>query len=140
MKVVYNNCYGGFGLSYEAMMRYAEIKGIKLYAFVDERDENYISLRLIPATIDNVKDAGLGLVYYCITPKYTNKGHFSDRDIERDDPALVQVVEELGRKADGMCAKLAIDEVPAGTAYRIDEYDGNESVMTNESYDWKIAH
>jgi len=31
MKVVINTCYGGFGLSHEAMLRYAEIKGIKLY-------------------------------------------------------------------------------------------------------------
>jgi ABC-type transporter Mla MlaB component len=30
-KVVINRCYGGFGLSHEAIMRIAEIKGIKLY-------------------------------------------------------------------------------------------------------------
>lgn len=31
MKVVINACYGGFGLSHEAVLRYAEIKGITLY-------------------------------------------------------------------------------------------------------------
>jgi len=39
----------------------------------------------------------------------------------------------------GGFADLQIEDVPAGIAYRIDEYDGNERVMTNSSYDWKIA-
>lgn len=33
MKVVVNRCYGGFSLSYEAVMEYAKRKGIKIYAF-----------------------------------------------------------------------------------------------------------
>lgn len=64
---------------------------------------------------------------------------FYDRNIERDDPALVQVVEELGDRASGGFAKLKIKEVPAGTRYRIDEYDGNENVMTINDYEWKTA-
>jgi hypothetical protein len=52
---------------------------------------------------------------------------------------LVQVVEELGDKANGRCAKLRIAEVPAGTLYRIDEYDGFESVETKDSYEWNVA-
>ena len=60
--------------------------------------------------------------------------------IERHDTVLVQVVEELGRAAaSGSCAKLAIKEVPSGTLYRIDEYDGSETVMTNSDYDWIVA-
>jgi hypothetical protein len=31
MKVVIDRCYGGFGLSHEAVMRYFEIKGITVY-------------------------------------------------------------------------------------------------------------
>ena len=57
-------------------------------------------------------------------------------DAVRHDPALVQVVEELKDKANGMCAKLRIDEVSG--PYRIDEYDGYESVETPGSYDWII--
>ena len=56
------------------------------------------------------------------------------RDVSRHDPVLVQVVEELGDKANGMCAKLAIAQVSG--PYRIDEYDGFESVETPGSYDW----
>jgi hypothetical protein len=52
---------------------------------------------------------------------------------------LVQVVEELGEKANDSFADLYIVELPAGTVYRIDEYDGRESVMTNDDYDWSVA-
>ncbi len=61
------------------------------------------------------------------------------REFERDDPALVQVVEELGDAANGMCAKLHIEDVPKGTLWRIDEYDGFESVATQDSCEWKVA-
>jgi hypothetical protein len=69
----------------------------------------------------------------------SNELYFSDRDIERNDPVLAQVVEELGDRANGSHAKLRIFEVSAGTLYRIDEYDGIESVMTQDTYDWKVA-
>jgi len=136
-KIVYNACYGGFGLSHDAIMRYAEIKGIALYT-----NEQY----------------GFTHYYLCPPEEYdrinaeeqanpvspgrfirSNEMYFSDRDIERNDPILVQVIEELGNKANGQCAELRITEVPTGTMYRIDEYDGNESVETKDSYDWKVA-
>ena len=56
------------------------------------------------------------------------------RDVVRHDPVLVQVVEELGDKANGDYAKLRIAEVSG--PYRITEYDGFESVMTAGDYDW----
>ena len=62
-----------------------------------------------------------------------------DRDIERTDPVLVQVVEELGELADGACARLRIKELVSGTLYRIDEYDGYESVTTIDDYNWSVA-
>jgi len=54
----------------------------------------------------------------------------------RHDETLVKVVEQLGKKAGGDVASLRICELPDGTEYRIDEYDGNESVETRDSYDW----
>lgn len=59
--------------------------------------------------------------------------------IERHDPVLVQVVETLGPAANGSCASLRIEELSSGTLYRIDEYDGAESVCTNDSYEWTVA-
>lgn len=61
------------------------------------------------------------------------------RNVERDDQLLVQVVEELGKDACGSFAHLLITDVPAGTKWRIDEYDGSESVMTIDEYEWKVA-
>jgi len=61
------------------------------------------------------------------------------RDLERTDPILVQVVEELGDSASGRFANLQICELEKGTLYRIDEYDGYESVMTQGDYVWKVA-
>jgi len=62
-----------------------------------------------------------------------------NRDVERDDPVLVQVVEELGERASGSFAKLLITDVPSGTKWRIDEYDGHESIVTIDDYVWKVA-
>jgi hypothetical protein len=60
-------------------------------------------------------------------------------DIERDDPALVQVVEELGDRANGRHASLAITDVPKGKLWRIDYYDGLECVETFDASEWKMA-
>jgi hypothetical protein len=136
-KIVYNACYGGFSLSHEAVMRYAELKGIKLYT--DKRygfthyylcpPEEYESLSAEEATKPVSPDRF----------ERSNGMYFSDRSFERTDPILVQVVEELGEKANGMCAELQIAEIPAGTLYRIDEYDGFESIETKDSYEWSVA-
>jgi hypothetical protein len=125
-KVAYNDCYdGGFGLSHEAVMRYAEIKGIKLYP-----EETHFKF----------------MAHYYTAPKEhrqetedDNRFYFSPSRIERDDPALIQVIEELGKKANGRCASLKIMDIFPGTLYRIDEYDGNESVMTQSDYLWRTA-
>lgn len=139
MKVVYNNCFGGFSLSHEGIMLYAKIKGLSLYAFVDERDKDgRLSLRKQKAATKADITAAF-CVHYCTTPEYSSDSYWSGYDIDRADPALVQVVEQLGKKANGSCADLAIEDVPAGSLYRIDEYDGNESVKTQNDYDWKIA-
>lgn len=47
---------------------------------------------------------------------------------KRSDPILVQVVDELGVRANGRYAELAIAEVPEGLPWCTTEYDGKESV------------
>lgn len=90
-KIVFNACYGGFGLSDEAKARYAELTG--------------------------------------------GSADFYDWDLSRHDPILVQVVEEMGDEASGFGGDLRVKEIE-GSLYRIDEYDGNESVETPDSIDW----
>ena len=38
MKVVKNNCYGGFGLSPIAVLEYAKLKGIELFVYKNKHD------------------------------------------------------------------------------------------------------
>lgn len=137
-KIVYNACYGGFGLSHEAVLRYAEIKGITLY----HKDESGIFTHYYlcpPEEFERLQGEDHSNPIRQGRYVRSNTMYFSPSNIERNDPALVQVVEELGDKANSMYAKLRIAEVPAGTLYRIDEYDGNESVETKDTYDWKVA-
>jgi hypothetical protein len=96
-KIVYNACYGGFGISAKAEVRYWELKG-------EDRPVKWYS-----------------------------------RDLERDDPILAQVVEELGEEANGAFSDLQIEELEAGTRYRIEEYDGFETVEVESDYSWRIA-
>lgn len=55
-------------------------------------------------------------------------GDFYDRDIPRDDPLLIEIVETLGKDASGRCADLYIVEIPDGVNWQIEEYDGWEHV------------
>ena len=123
MKVIKNDCYGGFSLSYKAVMRYAELKGMTLYAFMPT------SLRVYPPIPWNgVTKPPLGLLFYCTTRKYSEKTRFQLRKIRRTDPALVQTVKELGKKANGKFAKLVIVEVPDGVKWEIRYNDGMETI------------
>lgn len=72
---------------------------------------------------------------------YTGKASIDNNyvylhDCARHDPILVQVVEELGKKANGIHARLKIAEVSG--PYRIDAYDGSETVRepNNNGYKW----
>jgi|ERR1035437_3180070 hypothetical protein len=119
-KVVYNNCFGGFGLSHEACMLYAELKGITVY----------------PET------RTFGNTYWLNPPETRDEEKYEVLDfseVDRTDPILVQVVEQLGKAANGDYSELIIKKLKEGTYYRIDEYDGNESVRTIDDYDWKKA-
>ena len=49
-------------------------------------------------------------------------------EIQRDDPYLVQVVEQLGAAANGGYAKLKVVEIPDDVEWTVMEYDGAEWV------------
>jgi hypothetical protein len=57
-----------------------------------------------------------------------NHEYFSDRDIPRDHPTLVRIVEKLGKAAWGTYSELKIIEVPDDVNWYIEEYDGLEHV------------
>jgi len=59
-------------------------------------------------------------------------------DLLRHDPLLVRMVETLGEKANGDHAKLYVREIEQ-PLYRIDEYDGSESVEEPADVHWNNA-
>lgn len=144
-KIVYSPRYGGFSLSHEAVMRYAEIKGITLYADVHDAALGLKTYWTVPPAEQEVlKEAERN--FYTLSHEDKLNYHeawkrsvLNSRDIPRTDPALVQVVEELGEKASGRFAHLVIHELPEGTRYRIEEYDGNESIETEHDIVWEVA-
>lgn len=143
-KVAYNGCYGGFSLSYAAVMRYAELSGVPLYGFVSARksDGGIDFRRYVPVTPEISKEEFC--IHYRTKPSMDDDKDgedtwWSDRDISRTDPNLIRVIEELGDDANGKCASLCIEEIPAGTHYRIDVYDGNERIETRDDINWSVA-
>ena len=87
MKVVINACHGGFSLSEKAVMRYAELKGLTLYP---ERERFYTTYWLVPeGEREDQNDFDTRLLE-------GRQALNTRRAIPRDDPTLVQVVEELG--------------------------------------------
>ncbi len=128
-KIVVNRCFGGFGLSEAAMLRYAEIKGITLYpepnSFghkiyytvpADQRVQQMSPDEWKAATIE--QRLAHSAAYNAMT--------LSDSDIDRDDPTLAQVVGELGKAAEHDYAELEIVEIPDDVKWQIEEYDGKE--------------
>ncbi len=113
-KVVYNDCYGGFGLSDLAMD--------KLYEWghpLVELNPNYDPKK----RLNNYSN-----------PRYK---YVSESKWTRHDPLLVRVVEELGERANGECADLQIQEVSG--LYVVQEYDGKEWIETPESIEWEYT-
>ena len=138
MKIIICNSSIGLCLGYKGIMRYAELKGITLYPYISEwrpyqigqtgmfssehgsykirieslnwDRENYVSYLLLPPTNE----------------ENLEKGHFDPSEIARNDPILIQTVEELG--TEGFAAKLRIIEIPDGIAWQIEEFDGYEWV------------
>lgn len=120
MKYVINSQYGGFSLSDKAIHHYAKLKGITLYEKTDGAYAKYFKA-------------------YYTEPDFRMGSYFSGLDIPRNDLALIQTVEELGKAANGNCATLKIVDIPSGERYRLQEYDGNEWIELASEIEWSIA-
>ncbi len=142
MEIVINKCYGGFGLSHKAVMKYAELKGLTLYPWIDDISKRAYGDK---ATLDNPSFG----IHYTLVPKEeydkiiqeeykesvsierfkkSNSLYFSERGIARDDPLLIQIVKSLGEEANGKHAELKIVSIPDNIDWKISEYDGMETI------------
>lgn len=144
MKLVINSCYGGFNLSPKATKRYLELKGKQAY-FYKQTKYNWSDNDAEFQRIDDVENLN-ELFIYCTTEdqgKVINDfpdNTFHSRDISRNDKHLIQVVEELGAEASSKVSKLTIVEIENGRWYKIDEYDGYESIEYRDIDDeWELA-
>lgn len=103
MKLLINVCYGGYGISDEAIVLWAQKKNIAL--------------------IKNTTEYG-DYSYYMDGDKIIS-GH----DIDRDDPTIIEVFEELGsERTSGDHGQLSLVELPDGCEYELTEFDGWESI------------
>lgn len=133
MKIVINDCHGGFALSYKAVMRYAALKGFRLYPWIDHiyrdvyNDQAIIGNDAMLHHYSRVPVEDLPHNKHG-DPLCPSDAYFSEYDIERTDPTLIQVIEELGAKANGQCASLKIVDIPDDAQYTIEEYDGREHI------------
>jgi hypothetical protein len=59
-------------------------------------------------------------------------------DLPRHHTLLVKCVEELGNKANGEFACLVVKTL-IGNKYRIDEYDGSETVVEPNENEWTVV-
>jgi hypothetical protein len=146
MKIVINTCYGGFSLSATAIQQYAFKKGKKCYFF----DGGGLNKPYLPITMAVAEESVFNTVFTIPNPneylgtvdwaamtddektQYNKKYDavcISKYDIDRADPDLVAVVEELGNQANGSYAKLKVVEIPDGIEWELDEYDGIENIQ-----------
>lgn len=141
MKVVINRCYGGFGVSTEAMKRLIELDSRAIE--VHNPKEYYGGNRDWEADyhrdLENARDVGDGYqAQEWGSVLYKDGRIFTfERDAElRNDPALIRVIEEMGELASGRFAKLAVVEIPDDVKFTIEEYDGVEWVA-EEHRTWR---
>lgn len=60
-------------------------------------------------------------------------GYMFDSQDCRTDERLIKCVEELGKEASGALANIEVVEIPDGSFYIIDEYDGFETIYYSAS-------
>ena len=135
MKVAYNSCFGGFGLSPLAETEYQKKKGLTLTWYEGLGDYPHQSYKRVHdlskaskhAFSMNASNKDLGETISKIPEdNFYYKSWYGDDN--RSDPDLIEVIERLGERANGFCAELSIAEIPDGSEFEITEYDGNESV------------
>jgi len=133
MKVVINDCYGGFGLSAKAVKWIADKQGKPCFFF--KRGFDDATGHGVYKLTDGIPDGGWSDFWIASTVNNSNEIDYKTNVLtsryeeeHRHDPLLVEAVETLGNEANGACAKLKIVDIPDGVDYIIGEHDGIEWV------------
>lgn len=121
MEVLYCRTYGGFCLSQQALLLLFQ-QHPELFPVVDKPPEN--PERFLQKNRGGYLRDDQGQVRFVCTYEI-------DLDRLRSDPRLLQVVRQVGlEESSGPNCRLAIESIPEGYHYEIDEYDGWETVRT----------
>ena len=130
-KVILNKSYGGFMPSHDAYKLYAEKTGQELYCYTMkfERAEG-----LGKAKTTYVLHSEPSSIFDTYTTKY--QGETTEKldcvlDLDakfREDPVLIEVIEQLGDKANSRMSNFKIVEIPDDLVYTVDNYDGIETL------------
>lgn len=107
-KIVINRSSSGFEPSHEAMMLYAELKGITVYPELQGRFYSRYN--------------------YFLTSEGDDRQQLFYWEIDRDDKCLVKAVEHLGHNAGHNSSNLKVVEIPDDVDWVISYYDGYEEV------------
>jgi hypothetical protein len=131
MKIVINNCYGGFSLSSEAKLelyrrqcKYIAIPTETYYSAVDHISNKERDLKIWREYRSTGNSQDTYLTVFSPDEKYV----LVDYNLERNNPELVSVVEELGPRASGPYAQLKVIEIPDNVDWIIRDHDGAEWV------------
>lgn len=108
MKIVINDSHGGFGLSDDYFKVFLERKGIE-----------YTTTPLSWGGYEDHK-----LLFY----RKDDQSCMQSWEIERNDPVLIELFEELGDKICSWAASFKIVEIPDDVEWEIEDYDGLEWV------------
>lgn len=102
MKVLVNECYGGYGISSEASKLWLERKAIPYEIYEDS---------------------------YNLIVIINGERQYMSTYISRTDETLIEIFEEKGSEfTSGPHAEVALEEIPDGCKYDIHEYDGTEYI------------
>lgn len=129
IRIAVSNDYGGFHFSYKMMMRYAELKGITIYAYEESFSDNPDDdVKLI--LINSGEEEDHYFIFYTTFPlekliacEENYQYQIDDYDFVRTDPVVIQVVEEFKDET-----QIRIVEVPDDVDWCIREDIGVEWV------------
>lgn len=153
MEIVINKCYGGFGVSGEALFELIKrgsknVRSYKAHEYFDssweigikkvKREQKKPKPDWLPegwvlnnwgnTLFDEENEKAYNFKEYCFEEENEWK--------PRTDTVLIQLIKEKGSKwCSGSCAKLEIVEIPDDINWEISEYDGMETVR-EKSREW----